>query len=105
MSDLGEYELRKSLGICPRCKGDPKPGRVCCAACIAKVQAWQVAHPASTRDKVRAFRHRRIAAGLCWRCGALRTAESKAVCGWCLELDRRRKRNGGFVKALMEIAI
>lgn len=92
-----EYQLLKAAGLCPRCKGPPKPGRVMCAACIADVIAYGKRHHAEQRARHRRYRkeqfHARKQAGLCVLCGRARAGDTQK-CEPCRLAYNERHRPG-----------
>lgn len=75
------YALLRDAGLCPRCKGDPVPGRTYCRACLdrkAEEKRNQHATPTPAQRKqrrksnaawMRAKRRRLKREGLCVDCG------------------------------------
>jgi len=90
-----QYRLRKALGQCVGCGGDPRPDMTTCASCGAK-QA----------ERNRKYQHRIIPAfrklRVCLHCHLNIPVHGQQVCGVCAEAqaDRQakrraeRKRNG-----------
>jgi hypothetical protein len=73
------YHTLKGAGLCPHCKGDPKPGRVYCARYL--IATWQSARlNPERREYMRRYqvkyarrrRRRWRRMGLCTKCGRLR---------------------------------
>lgn len=94
------YELLKGAGLCPGCKGDPKPGRVYCETCAARC-CMQTPEQKSTRAKK--TRANRRAAGKCSNCpnprDDMRKGKASTRCVQCRianaeEARRRRPPKG-----------
>lgn len=90
--DRAYYDLLKSKGLCPHCKGPAAKGRVYCAACSRRIT--DASKKTATKRQTR-WRRKRIRAGLCAYCGKnplennLKTLRRLSYCSKC---KRRRSR-------------
>lgn len=84
--DRKHYDLLVAHGLCPGCKGTPRPGRKFCPECSKKgtdyARQWRKDHPGRDAKWARKLRGKRKLRGDCTRCG--KKAERGAYCAACL---------------------
>ena len=100
---MNTYEYRKMRGICVECGREPaEPGRVRCAACLAKQAEYEVLRRSERPDTMmrtekenarrREIRAERAKTGLCTECGRKAWNGTKLCMDCCLKARERAKR-------------